>query len=203
MQELDCRGLTCPQPVLKTKAGIDQGLTEVRVRVDNQAAAANVSNFLTSQGFEVESSGQGPDLLVTGRLIGPARPRPEDQAARTGPAPEEEAVKICILLGCDRIGRGDDQLGGKLMASYLSTLKEMGPALWRLILVNDAVKLAVAGADSLDSLRELEESGVSILVCGTCLTFFDLLERKAVGQTTNMLDVVTSLQVADKVVSLT
>jgi hypothetical protein len=46
----------------------------------------------------------------------------------------------------------------------------------------------------------MERSGVSILVCGTCLDFFNLLEKKAVGVTTNMLDVVTSLQFADKVI---
>jgi hypothetical protein len=39
-------------------------------------------------------------------------------------------------------------------------------------------------------------------VCGTCLDHFDLLEKKQVGETTNMLDIVTALQLADKVVSI-
>ena len=45
-----------------------------------------------------------------------------------------------------------------------------------------------------------EAAGVSILVCGTCLNFFNLLEAKQVGETTNMMDVVTSLSLADKVI---
>jgi len=43
---------------------------------------------------------------------------------------------------------------------------------------------------------------VSILVCGTCLDFYGLLDQKKVGETTNMLDIVTSLQVAGKVVTV-
>jgi len=51
-------------------------------------------------------------------------------------------------------------------------------------------------------LRALSASGVSILVCGTCLDFFGLLQQKVLGDTTNMLDVVTSLALADKVIQI-
>ena len=86
------------------------------------------------------------------------------------------------------------------MLNFLATLPEMGPQLWRMILVNGAVRLAVEGSPCLEALQKLEAAGVTILVCGTCLTHFDLLDKKAVGQTTNMLDVVTSLQLAEKVI---
>ena len=49
---------------------------------------------------------------------------------------------------------------------------------------------------------ELETEGLTILVCGTCLDHFDLLARKQVGQTTNMLDIVTAMQLADKVINI-
>ena len=52
------------------------------------------------------------------------------------------------------------------------------------------------------AIQQLEAEGVSVLVCGTCLTHFSLLDQKRVGETTNMLDIVTSLQLADKVISL-
>jgi hypothetical protein len=51
-------------------------------------------------------------------------------------------------------------------------------------------------------LKDYEESGLTILVCGTCLTHFDLLDQKQVGETTNMLDIVTAMQLADKVINL-
>ena len=52
----------------------------------------------------------------------------------------------------------------------------------------------------MDSLKALENAGTDVLVCGTCLDFYGLLEAKQAGQTTNMLDVVTSLALADKVI---
>jgi hypothetical protein len=39
-------------------------------------------------------------------------------------------------------------------------------------------------------------------VCGTCLNHFNLIERKQVGETTNMLDIVTAMQLADKVINI-
>ena len=106
-----------------------------------------------------------------------------------------------VLIVQDKIGRGDDRLGALLMQNFLKTLKEMGPSLWRLVFLNSGVKLTVEGAEALEPLKELESEGVSILVCGTCLNHFGLLEKKQVGETTNMLDIVTSLQVAEKVIS--
>ena len=106
-------------------------------------------------------------------------------------------------MGADRLGRGDDVLGAKLMANFIATLKEMGPDLWCVVMVNAGVKLAVAGSEVLAGLLALEQSGVRLLVCGTCLNHFQLLEAKQVGETTNMLDIVTAMQLADKVITLT
>jgi intracellular sulfur oxidation DsrE/DsrF family protein len=78
----------------------------------------------------------------------------------------------------------------------------MGPELWRLVFVNNGVMLTIDGADTLADLQELADDGLHILVCGTCLTHFNLLEKKQVGETTNMLDIVTAMQLADKVINL-
>jgi intracellular sulfur oxidation DsrE/DsrF family protein len=88
------------------------------------------------------------------------------------------------------------------MGNFLKTLPELGKELWRVVMVNAAVKLSAASNPNLEALRALEARGVGILVCGTCLEFFGLLDKRAVGQTTNMLDVVTSLQLASKVINI-
>ncbi len=195
---LDCRGLACPNPVIKTKELIDRGnVQQLTVLVDNPAAMENVSRFMQRCGFEVKVDGQGDSFAVTGSrtATGPCRIMAE--------APEEAPRKILVLLAADRLGRGDDVLGGKLLGNFIGTLKEMGPDLWCVVLVNAGVKLAVAGSEVLDSLKNLEQAGVKLLVCGTCLNHFKLLEAKQVGETTNMLDIVTALQLADKVITLT
>ncbi|MEW5913025.1 MAG: sulfurtransferase-like selenium metabolism protein YedF [Thermodesulfobacteriota bacterium] len=197
---LDCKGLACPQPVMRTKELLaKQAPQQVQVLVDNAAASQNVSRFLQSQGYAAQVSQQGKDYLVSGT-------RDPHQAVAAAPpevftcAPED--ARLLIFIRADALGRGDDALGAGLMKNFLATLKEMGPTLWRLVFVNSGVKLCCAGAETLDSLRELEAAGVSILVCGTCLNHFGLLEAKQVGETTNMLDIVTSLQVAGKVVTV-
>ena len=86
------------------------------------------------------------------------------------------------------------------MGSFLSTLPELGSRLWRIVLINGGVKLVSCPGPAQDALVKLAESGVSILVCGTCLGHFGLLEAKAVGETSNMLDIITSLDLADKVI---
>lgn len=107
-----------------------------------------------------------------------------------------------VMMTNDRMGAGDDDLGKKLAISFIKTLKELGDELWRLVFVNNGVKLTIDGAPVLEDLQAYEKDGLTILVCGTCLTHFDLLEAKKVGQTTNMLDIVTAMQLADKVVSI-
>jgi len=93
-------------------------------------------------------------------------------------------------------------LGGKLMINFLRTLTEMGPDLWRLVFVNAGVKLTIDGSEALPDLKAFDQAGIKILVSGTCLTHFGLLDRKKVGETTNMLDIVTAMQLADKVINI-
>ncbi|MBM4300188.1 MAG: sulfurtransferase-like selenium metabolism protein YedF [Deltaproteobacteria bacterium] len=195
---LDCRRLACPNPVIKTKELIDQGdVQQLTVLVDNPAAQENVSRLLQRAGFQVSVEAQGDASAVTGS-------RADAGACHVFVEnPEEARRKILILMGADRLGRGDEDLGARLMANFIATLKEMGPDLWCVVLVNAGVKLAVAGSEVLAGLKGLSQSGVRLLVCGTCLSHFKLLEAKQVGETTNMLDIVTAMQLADKVITLT
>jgi selenium metabolism protein YedF len=195
---LDCRGLACPNPVIKTKELTDRGdLQQLTVLVDNPAAQENVSRFLQRAGFQVQVEGQGDTCAVIGSRA------PAETCQVLVEKPEEAPRKILVLMGADRLGRGDAVLGAKLMASFIATLKEMGPELWCVVLLNAGVKLAVAGSQVLAGLLDLEQSGVRLLVCGTCLNHFQLLEAKQVGETTNMLDIVTAMQLADHVITLT
>jgi len=96
----------------------------------------------------------------------------------------------------------DVDLGRKLFLNFITTLKEMGPKLWRLVFVSNGVKLTIAGSEVLPILKEYETEGRHILVCGTGLTHFNLLDKKQVGKTTKILDLVTAMQLADKVINI-
>ena len=197
---LDCQKLQCPQPVIQIKRLLESQRPEsLVVLVDNEPALENVTRFLASQGYAASFS-QAPGLW---RITGTVGARPAAAPAKVGPPPARPASgegRTLIMIISPVFGSGDDGLGGRLMKNFLATLPEMGDSLWRIVMLNGGVTLAADDSPVIEELHRLERAGVSILVCGTCLEHFGLLEKKAVGQTTNMLDVVTSMQLADKVV---
>jgi len=199
---LDARGLDCPAPVLMTKDAVEKdNLNVVEVIVDNEAAKENVCRFLGSQHFSVTASLEGNDYKISAQRQGDV-PEIMSEPEFSSKAAIDQKQKIMVLVSADRLGFGDDELGKKLIISFIKTIKEMGDELWRLVLVNNGVKLTIDGSPVLEDLVAYGKDGLIILVCGTCLSHFDLLEAKKVGETTNMLDIVTAMQLADKVISI-
>ena len=185
--------------------------------MDNSAAVENVSRFLNYQNYHVSTEVQGNVFAVTGIkketdsdtesmsneiTSRKNRSNPADQMGKDTGEKDFDHQKIMVMIASEQMGKGDDELGSKLIKNFIKTLKEMGKDLWRLVFVNGGVKFTIDDSDILPDIKELEDEGVHILVCGTCLNYFKLLERKKVGETTNMLDIVTSMQLADKVINL-
>ena len=197
---LDCRGLACPGPVLRCKECVEKDAPDtLAVTVDNEAARENVTRFLTMRGYAVTVAEAGGGVFTLTATAG-AVPAATPETASVAKA--ETGSRTVVFITADVIGRGDDTLGAKLMVNFVGTLPELGERLWRIVLVNGGVRLAVAGSPVLDKLKALEQAGVSILACGACLDFYGILDKKEVGQTTNMLDVVTSLALADKIIQI-
>ena len=198
METLNCRGLDCPQPVLRTKDFIEANTQTLAftVLVDNPAAAQNVVRFVESQGFNASLDKNDDGFEIK------AEKSEETSRESVVAEPATSSKKTLVLISKNTMGSGDDVLGAGLMLNFLNTLNEMGETLWRIVFLNSGIKLTIEGAKTLPAIRQLEAQGVSILVCGKCLTHFNLLDQKGVGETTNMLDIVTSLQLADKVISV-
>ena len=197
MEFLDCLGLACPQPVIRCRSAVGNGMKCLEVLVDNEPALENVQRFLQSRGYTLSATVEGPQKWRIRAAL--------DADASVAAAPEEQKgheqdLRTLVLVTTETLGRGDDTLGTKLMENFLATLPELGSRLWRLVLVNGGVKLTAQPGPALESLQKLAQQGVSILVCGACLGHYGLLEAKAVGETSNMLDIVTSLDLADKVI---
>lgn len=198
--ELDCRGLACPEPVVRTRKLIETSRpAELNVTVDNAPACENVSRFLTRNGYSVSSAVVADGLwVVTGKDTGaPSVSKGDDDSSVCRPASGDRTL---VLITTQTLGRGDDVLGEKLMGNFLASLPELGASLWRVVLLNGGVKLSAREGKALDALKKLSESGVGVFVCGTCLDHYGLMEKKQVGETTNMMDIVTSLSLAGKII---
>ena len=198
----DFRGLNCPEPVVRSRV-ILGGPTPPRdadILVDNQASLQNVSRFWQKAGYIVTHEKEDKHWRINARLKEGTTVDLQQAEGAELVACDANAPKTVVLITTETLGRGDDELGAKLMVNFLGSLPELGLALWRVILLNGGVKLAANEGPALENLKKLEVNGITILVCGTCLNHYNLLEKKQVGETTNMLDIVTALSLADKVI---
>lgn len=202
-KKIDCTTLQCPAPVLQTKEVLEKyALTKIFVIVDNDAAVENVSRFLNFNGFEITVDSNGRESTVIGRRSEKDAKILESQSSTEAVKKDLENQKIMVLISSTCLGKGDDELGTNLMINFVKTLKEMGDDLWQLVFINHGVKLCTQGSALIDPIKELEESGIGIFACGACLNHLNLMDKKEVGKTTNMLDIVTAMQLADKVINL-
>jgi selenium metabolism protein YedF len=174
--------------ILARKALAKGGFDTLEITVDDPAARENLLKFAAYAKCRVEELKTEGDL--TRLLLTPQG----TQAASIGEAPVPALPQTAgqggvVLLTADGIGQGDPELARLLMRGFVYTLTESELPPRRVILMNSGVKLAVQGSESLGHLRKLEERGVEVLACGTCLEFFGLTKALAVGGITNMYEI--------------
>lgn len=184
-KRVDARGLACPKPVIETKKALE-GLTEgsIITIVDNKIAMQNVSKLAKSLNFDLDVTEKEEDYYIS---------------IYKGEGNEDNICEVCeerdlvILFGKDTLGEGSDELGKILMKGYVYTVTEYNPYPKALLFMNSGVKLTVEGSEVLDYLKQLENEGVEILSCGTCLDYFDMKDQLAVGNISNMYTIVDTL----------
>ena len=195
---VDVRGLACPQPVIRTRNAMreaDEIVTLVtgRDQVDNVLRLAERAGWQTR--WEAQADGYAVHLAKQAQASEPEL-TPDLLACNL---PTAGAV---VVLASDRMGRGEDELGGILIRSFVYTLTQVEPRPKTLVLYNTGVRLAVEGSPVLDDLHKLAAEGVEILVCGTCLGYFELKERLAVGTISNMYSIAEALLGSGKVLTV-
>jgi selenium metabolism protein YedF len=92
-----------------------------------------------------------------------------------------------LLIQSETLGRGNDELGTLLMSRFFGALSESREKPVTLLFWNTGVKLVAEGSWALAHLKKMEQQGVEILACGTCLDFFQLTDKVKVGKPTNMV----------------
>ncbi len=115
---------------------------------------------------------------------------------------EKEKSADIVLITSDRFGTGDKRLGEILMRAFLNTLWDTEPKPAQIISINDGVRLTTESSEVLDTLNLLEQAGVQILSCGTCLEYYNLKDSLKSGQATNMKATVSSLLASGKVIKI-
>lgn len=197
---LDCQGMSCPKPVLQTKEALEQGAKRIDVLVDNEASKENVARFARSRNCTVAIQDlKGAGYRVTVDVGDDVGENTFDPAEYSCPLPAGSG--LVYVISSDSMGRGSDELGWALLQTYIQTIEQVKPLPTKILFYNAGVKLVAKGSGVLDALERLQQLDIEILVCGTCLDFFQLKSAIQVGQISNMYDIMTAMSEADKVIS--
>ena len=195
---VDCRGMACPLPVVNAKKaaeGLHPGDTLI-VRVDNEIAVQNLQRFAQHMGFTASGDKvNDSEFTVTMVIGGEAKAEPEIACNLD----TRKKGMLVVLSGCT-MGSGDEKLGKALMKAFVFALTKQDVLPETILCYNTGAYLTTDGADTLEDLKLLESEGVTILTCGTCLDFYGLKEKLAVGGITNMYEIVQRMESAQTIV---
>lgn len=195
---VDARDLPCPQPVILTRKALQESQQVVTI-VDNETSQHNVTRMAQKGGCQVAVEEQEDGIYLhisqSDSLVEVAVPSTSDNSILP-------AGPLVLSIPDECMGRGDPELGQVLIRGFFHTLGEIQPLPDIIVFFNSGVNLVVQGSPVLEDIRSLSKRGVEILACGTCLGHYDLKDRVAVGEVSNMYTIAETLLGAGKTISL-
>ena len=212
---IDCRGMACPLPIITTRKALSEhpkGAT-LQIIVDNELAARNVTRYLNDFGVSIAFEAKGSDFI--GSFTNPgADNAPEVSLDTASCTPQEQTapamaqadtlkpIRPVIFCLTNHLGQGDEQLGTLLMKGFLSTLANWNPLPSSILLMNSGVLLTCENSGALDTLKQLENLGIDIRVCGMCADFYNIRDNIRVGHISNMVEISTIISQAQRLIRL-
>ncbi|MEO1784574.1 sulfurtransferase-like selenium metabolism protein YedF [Thermodesulfobium sp. 4217-1] len=187
MFELDCRGMVCPKPVVLTRQALKDH-QEIIVIVDNKTSRDNLNNLAKDKNmyFEVEEK----DNLYYCKI----NKRETENIAETKLEYLPENAPWSIFVKTNTLGHGSDELGKNLMNAFFDALLYFENHPKTIAFMNAGVYLTLEDSECLKEIKMLNEKGSEVLVCGTCLNYFNVIEKLAVGKVSNMFSILESLK---------
>lgn len=200
MISVNALGDACPLPVVKTIDAIKSlngAAGTVEVLVDNDTAVQNLKRLAGSKGYAFAVEQQGEKRYRAVLTVGDQAEQPE-LPVECCPVPAEK--KTVVVISSDRMGDGDETLGKTLLKGFLFALRQQDILPKTILFYNRGAFVSTEGSASVEDLKDMEARGVEILTCGTCLNYYGLTEKLAVGGVTNMYSIVEAMTGADRIV---
>jgi len=172
---IDARGYGCPKPVIMAEEAlskIPEGIIEVLV--DNEASAKNLGRFAKKNGLYSETKKEENYWnvkIVKGYVC---------EVPQKEMKPRETERDLFLLVATDTMGK-EEELGKILMKGFLETMKVTKELPHTIFFLNAGVKLTTINEESISIIKELEEMGVEIFTCGTCLKYYNLESELKMG----------------------
>ena len=206
---IDCRGMACPQPVVETKKMLDKKESnEFETIVDNKAARENIKKFCKNYNAKIteiiEEKGIYRIFIETNNDLVVKQDEEMNLNTYQCEIPEIKSGKQIkkVFITTNQLGTGSEELGSNLMTGFIYTLNELATKPEMILFMNSGVRLCLKDAPTIKSLKKLDESGVKILVCGTCLDYYHLTEELGIGKISNMYEITENLMESDFVLKI-
>lgn len=198
MIKVNAIGDNCPIPVIKTKKAMKEltGPDTIEVLVDNEIAVQNVTKMAQSSGGKVSSEKTAEKEY---RILIEMEGAPAAEEEEVSCIPDARGNTI-VVVSSDKMGSGNDELGKVLMKSFIFAVTQLEELPKTMLFYNGGATLTTEGAETLEDLKSLEAQGVEIMTCGTCLDYYGLKDKLAVGTVTNMYSIVETMAGATKVI---
>jgi selenium metabolism protein YedF len=208
-KHLDLRGLTCPEPVLRTKKIIDdQAVSSVEALVDSEVNVQNLERLARSQNLFLKKEAIGDHFRIS--IDRQKENLDKSSHEHASPEPAQTGVTrgggTVVFIAKDTFGQGadsekDHDFSHNLLNVFLQTISQSGLKPSAILLANSGVKLIDPQASTYKVLCDLKESGTIVLACGLCLDYYGLKDKVAIEQVTNMFAICEYLFAADQVLS--
>ncbi|MBQ5865380.1 MAG: sulfurtransferase-like selenium metabolism protein YedF [Oscillospiraceae bacterium] len=198
---IDCKGMACPLPVVNAKKASEElsAGDVLTVLVDNEIAVQNLTRFAEHKGFGVSAEKKADsEYAVIMTISGATAEKVKEEEISC--SMDSRRKGMLVVLSANTMGTGDVKLGTSLMKAFVFALTKQEQLPDTILCYNTGAYLTCEGADTLEDLKLLESEGVTILTCGTCLDFYGLKEKLAVGSVTNMYDIVERMENAAQIV---
>ena len=196
-------GDTCPIPVVKTLNAIKElkNADVVETLVDQEIAVQNLTRMAVQKGYGVKSEKLGDKEFKVTITVGEAALHQSiDTETVVCQRPGSGRKNTVVVISSEAMGHGGNELGTALMKGFLYALSQQEQLPNTILFYNGGASISCEGSVSLEDLKSMEARGVEILTCGTCLNFYGLTEKLAVGQVTNMYTIVEKMTQADLIV---
>ncbi|MBP3224260.1 MAG: sulfurtransferase-like selenium metabolism protein YedF [Campylobacter sp.] len=189
--QLDCRNLSCPEPLLLTKKALNSLKIgeNLEILVNDIAPKENIKRFLQKNGFEAQISENGSEATIS--LIKTDELKDESLDDIFCDMPNFAKPKV-VFLNEESCGSG--AVGKALLAKFLGALLNLEQKPAKIICVNNAVFITTNRAHpSFEALKNLSEAGVEILSCGSCLESYKLVGDLVLGEISNAYEIMEIL----------
>lgn len=201
MKVVDTKGQLCPAPLIAAKRALKETNTgeSFTLITDNKTAFENLTRFLKDNKAETKcSESNGVWTFTVTRTSGDIiKTNPEEYC--DSPVTHFEKGNYVVVISSDKMGDGDDQLGLLLMSTFINALKDLDELPQKIVFYNEGVKLATNDSPVIGTLKDLEQMGVDLTLCGTCINHYSLASVIGVGTISNMYSIAAIMASSGKI----